>query len=240
MKRIIFMIIIILFVVGCTSPASQELDEAEKELFKEEGINVDDSALAGQASKFSLSYLSCLEMLNGVEFTYTFDGKNVKSKSYDDFCKDNSIVSWYCGENFKPKVEGLDCGKDTCQDGSCVEVELDEELVEEEIINESELDNVSTESDDLDIVEENVHTVIINDTGYYPGELTISVDNTVVWENDRSTSSAMVLGNGVCVGIDQVTINTGESFEWTFTEPMTCTITDGILVSTPASRIIVE
>lgn len=113
-----------------------------------------------------------------------------------------------------------------------VETEAEEEEVEEE----------TTEEETEEESESTVTVVEIDVTEFDPSELTISVGDTVQWVNTRDESTiktAMVLGNRECNYIRSSLLQYGETFEWTFTEPMTCTITDAI-ITTAVLTITVE
>lgn len=85
------------------------------------------------------------------------------------------------------------------------------------------------------------HTVKMTVDGFSPDKLYIKVGDTVVWKNVRSGSinKAMIIGVRECNKVRSGILKAGESFSWTFTEPMTCTIADGIM-TTKESKVFVE
>ncbi|HLD80131.1 MAG TPA: hypothetical protein VJA18_06240 [Candidatus Nanoarchaeia archaeon] len=85
------------------------------------------------------------------------------------------------------------------------------------------------------------HFVDLTSEGFEPNELTIQAGDTVVWQNVRSgqISKAFVIGVRECAKIRSKILTPGESFSWTFEEPIKCTIVDGIM-TTVESKIEVE
>lgn len=86
------------------------------------------------------------------------------------------------------------------------------------------------------------HTVKFVGNKFEPAELTVKVGDTVVWKNERDSptlNKAMVLGTKTCAFVKSPLLQSGETFEWTFTEPGTCQIVDGYIAST-FGKVIVE
>ena len=77
--------------------------------------------------------------------------------------------------------------------------------------------------------------------GFNTAAITINVNDTVVWQNDRTGSykMALILGNRECRDVKSGIYYSGESYNFTFTEPGTCWISDGIY-TTQAMRVIVS
>ncbi|MFH1682623.1 MAG: hypothetical protein ABIA37_02390 [Candidatus Woesearchaeota archaeon] len=75
-----------------------------------------------------------------------------------------------------------------------------------------------------------VHTVEINKTGFIPNSLTIKPGDTIRWVVIRNgtLNKAMINGAQLCIDVKSGILNAGESFEWTFNEPLRCNIVDGI------------
>ena len=90
-------------------------------------------------------------------------------------------------------------------------------------------------------VKSTTYTVKMTANGFSPDKLYLKVGDTVIWENTRSgaINKAMIIGVRECSKTRSDFLNPGESFSWTFTEPMTCTIADGIM-TTKESGIFVE
>jgi plastocyanin len=85
------------------------------------------------------------------------------------------------------------------------------------------------------------HIVMMTADGFGPDKLHIKVGDTVVWKNVRSgtINKAMIIGVRECSKVRSGFFKPGESFSWTFDEPVTCTIADGIM-TTKESKIFVE
>lgn len=85
------------------------------------------------------------------------------------------------------------------------------------------------------------HFVELTDGGFEPNMLTIKAGDTVVWQNVRTgnINKALVLGVRECAKIRSKLMTPGESFSWTFDEPVKCTVVDGI-ITTIESKIVVE
>lgn len=85
------------------------------------------------------------------------------------------------------------------------------------------------------------HTVMMTADGFSPDKLYIKAGDTVVWKNVRSgtINKAMIIGVRECSKVRSGFFKPGESFSWTFDEPITCTIADGIM-TTKESKVFVE
>lgn len=84
---------------------------------------------------------------------------------------------------------------------------------------------------------------ILNDR-FGTGQITISVGDTLVWKNSRtgsgSLTGAMILGVRNCADVRSAVFKPGNSFSWTFTEPETCTLVDGIKTTMIPMTVIIE
>ncbi|MBU1973836.1 MAG: hypothetical protein KKH52_00400 [Nanoarchaeota archaeon] len=112
--------------------------------------------------------------------------------------------------------------------------EVEEELVEVEVEEETE--------EEIELVEDNQHTVVMDNTGFSVPELTVKVGDTVTWENTRSGSltGAMVIGaRFICNQAKSPLFKSGGSYSYTFEQPGTCVVVDGIM-TTQAMNVIVE
>lgn len=88
------------------------------------------------------------------------------------------------------------------------------------------------------------HYVDMIDGGFEKDKavITIKVGDTVVWQNVREAvqfNKAMIIGTQKCSKVKSEVFVPGDSFKWTFMEPMTCTIVDGIY-TTQSMKVIVE
>lgn len=86
------------------------------------------------------------------------------------------------------------------------------------------------------------HTIKFVGTKFEPAELTVKAGDTVVWVNERDSpnlNKAMVVGTKSCVPVKSKLLEAGETFEYTFTEPMVCEIVDGYVTSV-FGKVVVE
>ena len=86
-----------------------------------------------------------------------------------------------------------------------------------------------------------VNTIKIVGNEFEPAELTIKVGEKVVWENTRTgnVKKAIIKGTKQCVFLQSPTLESGETFEWTFTEPGTCQFIEAV-TSINTGKVIVE
>ena len=108
------------------------------------------------------------------------------------------------------------------------ELEVTETNVETEEANDEDVEEVIEE-----VVEEKAktHLVKLTNDGFDQIEtLTIKVGETVEWDNVRTGSlkEAMIIGTQGCGKVKSTFFEPGESFSWTFEEPVTCLIVDGV------------
>ncbi len=108
------------------------------------------------------------------------------------------------------------------------EDDVDKEGSDESI--ESISDDDEIKSDEKAENDKEVTIISIGEKGFSPIEVTIDAGDTVRWVNDRSgrLSKALVLGNRQCIAARSEIMQPGESYEFTFTTPMRCTLTEGI------------
>jgi len=116
-----------------------------------------------------------------------------------------------------------------------------------ELTNETETDNQNnqTTEEPTPIVEEEVEekkiepknkTYLVkmtNDGFGIDATLNIKIGDTVKWENVRTGAlkKAMIVGAQACSNVKSNFFESGESFSWTFKEPITCTIVDGVFTT---------
>ncbi len=86
-----------------------------------------------------------------------------------------------------------------------------------------------------------VNEVSLIDGGFEVPTITINAGEAVLWINEREGrfQQAMIIGTKECSKIKSPIFNPGESFKWTFTEPLTCTIVDGIY-TTQTMKVVVK
>jgi len=104
----------------------------------------------------------------------------------------------------------------------------------EETMNETEINSEGGQ----------VYTVEFVGTKMVPETTVIKVGDTVRWVNQRNApnlNKAMVIGSSTagCREARSTILHSGESYEYTFTEPRTCTIVDGYL-KTVTSKVIIQ
>lgn len=124
-----------------------------------------------------------------------------------------------------------------CSNSTAEETPL--ESLAEELPEKVEVEQVTEEIETVSAT----HTVKFINRTFEPKELTIKVGDTVVWQNDRDApglNKAMVLGTQKCSSVKSKILETGETFEWTFTESGTCKIVDGYLTSNFGTVIVEE
>lgn len=105
-------------------------------------------------------------------------------------------------------------------------------------------DNLLTADATAEVVAETegeTHFVDLTEKGFEPDLLTINAGDKVVWQNVRTghINRALVIGVRECSEIRSGFMYPGDSFTWTFDQPITCTIVDGIM-TTVQSKIIVK
>lgn len=80
------------------------------------------------------------------------------------------------------------------------------------------------------------------DGGFNVNQLTVKKGDTVEWKNVRGDSrfkQAMIIGTFKCSKVKSKFFNPGESYQFTFPEPLECDITDGIY-TTQKMTLVVE
>jgi len=87
-----------------------------------------------------------------------------------------------------------------------------------------------------------IHMVELTTTGFDEKEIDVKVGDTVKWSNVRENGvqKAMLIGMRECADVKSEVFENGESFSWTFTESMTCTIVDGIYTTKSMKVIVTE
>ena len=133
--------------------------------------------------------------------------------------------------------------------------ELENAIVEFEppkepvIVEEEETEKEVAKEEDKVVEEEAIlmpdgtqkHVVFLWDGGFDTDTLKIKVGDTVEWMNTREAhiNIALVLGNRECRDVKSSIFDSGYSYNYTFTKPGTCYISDGIF-TTQAMRILVR
>src|SRR3989338_4181598 len=79
------------------------------------------------------------------------------------------------------------------------------------------------------------YTINLIDGGFDIKEVTIKAGDAVEWKNKRLQGSrypqGLIIGTLRCANVKSHIFQPGDSFLWTFTQPMTCTIVDGIFTT---------
>jgi hypothetical protein len=116
-------------------------------------------------------------------------------------------------------------------------------LSEVEEVSIEEPEEVVEEVPEEQIIPEGPRTRKIHliDGGFSSSALTIRVNDTVLWKNVREGryNMALVLGNRECRDVKSSLFYLGDSYNFTFTEPMKCWVSDGIY-TTQAMEITVS
>lgn len=105
---------------------------------------------------------------------------------------------------------------------------------------EADKDSTSTDSEDSESTtsytsskrasDKNVKIIKVGVDGFSPVELDINVGETVRWVNTRSgrLTKALILGNRECIEVRSAILQPEQTYEYTFTSKMRCTIVEGI------------
>ena len=124
--------------------------------------------------------------------------------------------------------------------------EIPEEVEEEPVVEEVSLDESKEEDSEEEEVEEAIvfeegNVVNLINGGFDKEMINVKINETVEFKNIRSGrfEIALIIGNRECRHVKSKIFRTGESFNATFTEPMTCWISDGIF-TTQAMRVVVS
>ena len=81
----------------------------------------------------------------------------------------------------------------------------------------------------------------VTDKGFVPTELKVKVGDTVEWQNTRigAIDKMLVIGAQACFDVKSPILESGKSYNYTFTKAETCTIVEAI-TTTQIGKIIVE
>ncbi len=83
-----------------------------------------------------------------------------------------------------------------------------------------------------EVKDDTLHVVEMTPKGFLPKTLKINVGDTVKWELARTKPNmGMVVGAQLCRDAQSKIFKSGESYEYTFTKAVKCTIVDGILTT---------
>lgn len=85
-----------------------------------------------------------------------------------------------------------------------------------------------------------IYVVELINGGFGMSKIRVNVNDTVKWRNARTGRYviSLVVGNRDCREINSGIYKAGESYEYTFTEPMTCLISDGIFTTQTMNVIV--
>ena len=118
------------------------------------------------------------------------------------------------------------------------DVEIIEEPIEEEIIEEVEAEIVEEE---LEEVLGTTHIIQVKVDGFDPNTITIKAGDSIQWENARSgnLNKVLITGSSPCTKAKSAILMPGETYSWTFEEPVKCSFTDAITI-TQLMKVVVE
>ncbi|MBI1968727.1 hypothetical protein HYS49_02350 [Candidatus Woesearchaeota archaeon] len=123
-------------------------------------------------------------------------------------------------------------------------IEKLEEVPAEEPVAEESTEVLEDEAAAEEVLEEGPKTVEILNEKFAVNQITVSIGDTLVWKNVRTGSSAltgaMIIGVRNCADVKSTVFKPGNTFSWTFNEPETCTIVDGIRTTMNPMKVIVE
>ncbi|MDP3640300.1 MAG: hypothetical protein Q8R53_03810 [Nanoarchaeota archaeon] len=126
------------------------------------------------------------------------------------------------------------------EDAPVIIEKLEEVPVEEPVVEETP----ETAEEPEEVLEERPKTIEILNDKFGTDQITVSVGDTLVWKNVRTGSSAltgaMIIGVRNCADVKSTVFKPGNTFSWTFNEPETCTIVDGIRTTMIPMRVVVE
>ncbi len=163
-----------------------------------------------------------------------------------------ALLVFGCQTAETPSEEQLTAGVSVA-DGVAGSPETQETAVQPEPASEPESTEPGAETEESgdqltgDVVAETketkgaTHFVDLTENGFKPDVLTINAGDKVVWQNVRTghINRAMVIGVRECSKIRSSFMSPGDSFVWTFDQPATCTIVDGVM-TTVQSKVIVK
>ncbi len=157
------------------------------------------------------------------------------SKSEDVGKADNSMLVGKAVQELPSEND------DSTDDSTTPEVEVEE--VETEVADTAEeIEAEETAPPAVDTAPRvKSHTVNLIEGGFEESVVTIKVGEKVVWQNVREgrVTKALVLGAQKCSRIKSSFFGPGEFFSWTFEQPGTCLIVDGIY-TTQTMKVVVK
>ena len=117
-------------------------------------------------------------------------------------------------------------------------VEENETAGEPTKLNASEKADLLGEQESLKKVE--TYEIKLINGGFEKTELKIKAGDTITWTNIRTDkpTQGMVIGNMLCPKVKSGFLENGQSYSWTFNDPGTCIIVDGIY-TTSSMKIII-
>ena len=121
------------------------------------------------------------------------------------------------------------------------EIQVDESIIEEPVVKantEELLDGTTTKPE---TTTGTTHLVEVNLKGFDPATITIKAGDTIQWENVRSgnLNKVLIVGSSPCTKSRSAILMPGETYSWTFEEPVKCVFTDAIAI-TQLMKVIVE
>jgi plastocyanin len=115
------------------------------------------------------------------------------------------------------------------------------EIVEEETIPAEIIEKKVPEIEQINVTGPQRHVVFLWDGGFDRENVVIKVGDTVEWMNTREGhfKIALILGNRECRDVKSGLFDSGFSYNYTFTKPGTCYISDGIF-TTQAMKVFIR
>ena len=114
---------------------------------------------------------------------------------------------------------------------------------EELIVENAEIDTTieEEEEEEEETSTGTTHLIQVNLKGFDPSTITIKAGDSIQWENVRSgnLNKAMIVGSSPCTKAKSAILMPGETYSWTFNDPVKCVFTDAITI-TQLMKVIVE
>ena len=122
------------------------------------------------------------------------------------------------------------------------ETKTDENMIEEPIVKTDAEELIVEEAKaETEVAVGTTHLVQVNLKGFDPNTITIKAGDSIQWENMRSgnLNKVMIVGSSPCTEAKSAILMPGETYGWTFNEPVKCVFTDAITI-TQLMKVIVE
>ena len=139
----------------------------------------------------------------------------------------------------------IGCSTEIVEEKQTIEEQIDEaQTIVKKAMEDTKTEQIEEEKEEEQVVEEissRTHLVQIKKTGFDPAKITIKPGDKIQWENTRSgnLNKALITGSSPCTKIKSATLMPGETFSWTFNDPVKCVFTDAIAI-VQVMNVIVE